>query len=126
VRALSRDIAHDDFDGVDEIQHTARYDPIIDDIHRYRLRIVHVKYLFKVIIRPSRPAQCPRRRWVGSWFAGKPRSGRLRLSCRVYEGLMSPARDLLNLYCQYLQMRVQHRLLHREVMGVLGRRRLRN
>ena len=50
----------------------------------------------------------------------------MRLLCRVYEGLMSPARDLLNLYRQYLQMRVQHRRLHREGMGVLGRRRLRD
>lgn len=45
---LSRDITHDDFDDFDEAQPTALYDPIIEDIHRYRLRIVHVEHLVKV------------------------------------------------------------------------------
>jgi hypothetical protein len=39
---------------------------------------------------------------------------------------MSAARNLLNTYRQYSQMRVQYCLLHREVKGVLGCRRLRN
>ena len=43
--ALSRDIMHDNFY---KAQPTAHHDPIIEDIHRYRLRIVHVKHLFKV------------------------------------------------------------------------------
>ena len=49
MRALSRDIALDDFDVFDEARRRAHFDSIIEDIHHYRLRIVYVKHLFKVI-----------------------------------------------------------------------------
>ena len=43
-----RDMTHDDFDGLDEAQLTAHYDPMVEDIHHYRVRIVFIKHLLKV------------------------------------------------------------------------------
>lgn len=120
VRALSRDIAHDDFDGLDEAQLTAHYDPIIEDIHHNRVRIVLVKHLLKVTNNALGHLGPLSVLVVGGWLVirGETEVGTIVAFVSGYERLMSPARGLLSLYRQYSQMRVQYRLIHREVKDI--------
>jgi len=117
VRALSRDMTHDDFDGLDEERLTAHYDPFIEDIHNYRVRIVFVKHLLKVINNALGHLGPLSVLVVGGWLVirGETQVGTIVAFVTGYEKLMNPARDLLNLYCQYSQMRVQYRLIRQEV-----------
>jgi ABC-type bacteriocin/lantibiotic exporter with double-glycine peptidase domain len=117
VRALSRDMTHDDFDGLDEEQLTAHYDPFIEDIHDYRVRIVFVKHLLKVINNALGHLGPLSVLVVGGWLVirGETQVGTIVAFVSGYEKLMNPARDLLNLYRQYSQMRVQYRLIRQEV-----------
>jgi ABC-type bacteriocin/lantibiotic exporter with double-glycine peptidase domain len=54
---------------------------------------------------------------VGGWLVirGETQVGTIVAFVSGYEKLMNPARDLLNLYRQYSQMRVQYRLIRQEV-----------
>lgn len=117
VRELSADMTHDDFNGMDEAALAAHYDPLIEDIHGYRVRIVFTKHLLKVINNALGHLGPLSVLVVGGWLVlrGETELGTIVAFVSGYERLMSPARDLLNLYRQYSQMRVQYRLIHREV-----------
>jgi ABC-type bacteriocin/lantibiotic exporter with double-glycine peptidase domain len=117
VRELSRDMTHDDFDDMDEAELTAHYDPLIEDVHGYRVRIVFIKHLLKVFNNALGHLGPLSVLVVGGWlvFRGETEVGTIVAFVSGYERLMNPARGLLALYRQYSQMRVQYRLIHREV-----------
>jgi ABC-type bacteriocin/lantibiotic exporter with double-glycine peptidase domain len=120
VRTLSRDMTHDDFDDLNEATLTAHYDPIIEDIHHYRVRIVLIKHLLKVFNNALGHLGPLSVLVVGGWLVirGDTEVGTIVAFVSGYERLMNPARDLLNLYRQYSQMRVQYRLIRREVKEI--------
>lgn len=113
VRELSRDMAHDDFDGLDEATLTAHYDPMIEDIHRLRVRIVVIKHALKVVNNALGHLGPLSVLVFGGWLViqGQTEVGTIVAFVSGYERLMGPARDLLNLYRQYSQMRVQYRMV---------------
>ncbi|MEQ8248345.1 MAG: ABC transporter ATP-binding protein [Alphaproteobacteria bacterium] len=113
VRRLSRDMTHDDFDGMDEATLTAHYDPMIEQVHTLRVRIVVLKHLLKIANNALGHLGPLSVLILGGWLViqGRTEVGTIVAFVSGYERLMGPARDLLNLYRQYSQMRVQYRLV---------------
>ncbi len=113
VRTLSRDMTHDDFDGLDEEALTAHYDPMIEKVHALRVRIVVIKHALKIANNALGHLGPLSVLVLGGWLViqGRTEVGTIVAFVSGYERLMGPARDLLNLYRQYSQMRVQYRLV---------------
>ncbi|MDA0368922.1 MAG: ABC transporter ATP-binding protein [Proteobacteria bacterium] len=113
VRQLSRDMTHDDFNGLDEAALTAHYDPMIEEVHALQVRIVVIKHLLKVANNALGHLGPLSVLVLGGWLVlqGRTEVGTIVAFVSGYERLMGPARDLLNFYRQYSQMRVQYRLV---------------